>query len=280
QGWARVRRAFGPVLLASLAAGVAWFVARDVVGHPNPFFAPVSAWLALGFAADRRLRKVAELAIGVAVGVALADLLVQWIGSGAVQVAVVLAASALVARFLGRGDLLAMQAGVQAIVIVGLPAAESGGALGRWVDALVGGAVALAVATLLPQDPRSRVRSLAHEAVTEIAGVVHLLARGLESADPDDAAEALTRGRASQPVLDQWREEAGAARYNARVSPAFRRHTGELEKLEASAVLADRAMRNARVLARRCVQVVSDGHDTAHLAGLVAAVAAATDDLA
>ncbi|MEK8227521.1 FUSC family protein [Oerskovia sp. M15] len=79
-----------------------------------------------------------ELAIGVAVGVGLGDLIVHFIGSGWWQVTVVLATSALVARFIDRGALLATQAGVQAIVIVGLPATQTGGPGGRLVDALVG----------------------------------------------------------------------------------------------------------------------------------------------
>ena len=274
QGWARVRRAFVPVLLASIAAGVSWAVARGLLGHEYPFFAPVSAWVALGFSADRQLRKVAELAIGVAVGVLLGDLLVHVIGSGPVQVAVVLAVSALVARFIDRGALLATQAGVQAIVIVGLPMlSQAGGPLDRWTDALVGGGVALVVAALSPQDPRRLVRSLAEEGLGEVRDVLSLLARGLARAHEADVEEALVRGRASQPVLDQWRTVAGSAREAARVSPAFRRHRGELASLEGSAVLADRAMRNARVLTRRSLGVVRDGHDVAALAALVQEVA-------
>lgn len=280
QGWARVQRALVPVLLASLAAGISWAVARYALGHPFPFFAPVSAWVALGFSADRHLRRVAELAIGVAVGVLLGDLLVHVIGSGAVQIAVVLALAALVARFLDRGALLATQAGVQAIVIVGLPAVQSGGPVDRWVDALVGGGVALVVAALSPQDPRRRVRSLAEEGVREVAEVVRLLARGLASGRADDVEEALARGRASQPVLDQWREVAGTSRQNARVSPAFRRHLGELGELEAAAVLGDRAMRNARVLTRRAGVLVDQEHDVTALAALVGEVADAADGLA
>lgn len=280
QGWARVRRAVLPMLLASLAAGVAWAIARYGLGHAMPFFAPVSAWVALGFSADRQLRRVAELAIGVAVGVLLGDLLVHVIGSGAVQIAVVLLVAGLVARFLDRGALLTTQAGVQAVVIVALPAVQSGGPVDRWVDALVGGGVALAVAALSPQDPRRRVRSLAEEAVGEVAEVLRLVGRGLAGTQVEDVEDALARGRASQPLLDQWREVAGTSRQNARVSPAFRRHRGELLTLENAAVRGDRAMRNARVLARRSTMLVEDGHDVGVLATLLGDVADAADSLA
>lgn len=257
QGWARVRRATLPVLLASIAAAIAFALARYGLGHELPFFAPASAWIALGFTADRQPRKVAELAVGVAVGVGAGDLLVHAIGSGAIQVAVVLFVAVLVARFIGRGDLLAVQAGVQAVVIVVLPAATSGGALNRWLDAVVGGVVALVVAVLSPQDPRRRVRSLAGEGMREISQVLAALSAGLASKRVEDVDEALVRGRASQPVFDQWRSAALDSRDAARVSPAFRRHLAELGELGAAAVLADRAMRNARVLVRRARAVVT-----------------------
>ncbi|WP_372593821.1 FUSC family protein [Actinotalea sp.] len=257
QGWARVRRALVPVLLASVAAGLAFAIARYGLGHAFPFFAPASAWIALGFTADRQPRRVAELAIGVAVGVGAGDLFVHIIGAGAVQVAVVLFIAVLLARFIDRGDLLAVQAGVQAVVIVVLPATSSGGAVNRWLDAVVGGVLALIVAVLSPQDPRRRVRSLAAEGMREISSVLEVLAGGLGSRRTEEIDEALVRGRASQPVLDQWRSAAVASRDAARVSPAFRKHLPALGELEAAAVLADRAMRNLRVLVRRARAVVA-----------------------
>ena len=37
-----------PILHTSLAAAIAWFVATELVGHTNPFFAPISAVVTLG----------------------------------------------------------------------------------------------------------------------------------------------------------------------------------------------------------------------------------------
>ena len=41
------------ILRAAFAASVAYMVAGLLWGHQFPFFAPVSAWVALGFSADR-----------------------------------------------------------------------------------------------------------------------------------------------------------------------------------------------------------------------------------
>ncbi|GAA1729938.1 hypothetical protein GCM10009809_26860 [Isoptericola hypogeus] len=251
QGISRARSSFWPIVQASLAAGVAYGFASLVLGHDQPFFAAVAAWVCLGFSFDRELRRVAEVAVGVAVGVGLGDLLVHLIGSGWWQLTVVMAVSALLARFIDRGALLTTQAGVQAIVVVGLPAAvASSGALGRWTDALVGGAVALVVALLTPGDPRRRLRRLAEDATNELAEVLEAIARGLRDADTDDLAGALVRGRAAEQVLADWRELARKSREIARVS-VNRVHRDELTRLAGQAVLVDRAMRGLRVLARR-----------------------------
>lgn len=280
QGSSRVRAAFWPVVQASLASGVAYGIAHYVFGHPYPFFAPVSVWICLGFSLDRQVRKVGELAIGVAVGVGLGDLIVHFIGSGWWQVAVVLAASALVARFIDRGALLATQAGVQAIVIVGLPATQTGGPGGRLVDALIGGAIALLVATLTPGDPRRRPRVLGGEATTELAETLELLARGFRSGDVDDLDAALVRGRASEPALEEWQATATSAQELSRVSPVGRKHRTELGDIERQAVLVDRAMRSVRVLARRSRSVAGTEHDLLPVAAIVDRFAAGTRVLA
>lgn len=283
QGWSRVRTAFVPILQAMIAAGLAYAIAYSVLGHTAPFFAPVSAWVALGFTADRDLRRVAELAVGVAIGVGLGDLVAHGIGIGPWQVALVLGVAAMIARFLDRGPMLTTQAGVQAIVIVGLPVVgASGGPVGRWTDALVGGLVALAVAALTPNDPRRRPRAQGRAAVEELAGMLRLLTRGMRARSAPDIEDALIHGRASQPALDEWADAATAARDLARVSPAARRHRTELAWVGQSAVRVDRAVRNARVLARRSLATVEaeHPHDLRPVADAVERVARASDALA
>lgn len=281
QGRLRVRAALVPIAQACLAAGIAYAVAYFGLGHEYPFFAAIVAWITLGFEPFREVRKVAELTIGVAIGVALGDLVVHVIGAGWWQVALVLAASTLLARFIDRGPALTMQAGVQSIVIVGLPAfAATGGPVGRWLDALVGGVVALAVVVLTPTDLRARPRAAARAALGDLRAVLEVLARGLQEGSAEDVEEALVRGRASQPNLDEWLSSVRGAADMARVSPRGRGWRPELERLRGGAVLADRAVRSARVVARRGLATVSDGVRRPALAQVVAELAAGTDELA
>ncbi|HEY5553557.1 MAG TPA: FUSC family protein [Cellulomonas sp.] len=276
QGRARVRSSWYPIVQAAVAVAVSAAIGRYALGHQYPFFAPVAAWVCLGFSADRKIRKVAELAVGVALGVGLGDVVVRLIGSGPWQVALVLLVAATTARFLDRGVTFTTQAGVQALVIVGLPSlGASGGGFGRWTDAAVGGAVALAVTALTPSDPRRPVRAQSRAVTIELVGMLRTLARGLRTRTVQDVEDALVRGRASQPALDDWHDGAANARELARVSPAWRRHRAEIGALGQSAVLVDRAMRNARVLARRSRSIVA-AETTHELLG----VATAVDDLA
>ncbi|WP_298454803.1 aromatic acid exporter family protein [uncultured Cellulomonas sp.] len=280
QGASRVRGSALAILQAGVAAGGSYAIARYGLDHPYPFFAPVSAWIALGFSQTRQLRRVAELAIGVAIGVGLGDLLAHVIGSGWWQIGLALVLAASVGRFLDRGGMLATQAGVQAVVVVGLPASvASGGALGRWTDALVGGAVAVAVAALTPGDPRRLPRRAARAALLELAATLDQLVRGLRGRDADDLEDALLRGRASQPAFDEWRAVALGARDMARVSPRWLRYRTELTALQTASALGDRALRNARVLARRSVTLATGPHDLDELAVVVHEVAAATERL-
>ena len=70
------------IVQCAAAAGVSWLIAAELLGHQTPFFAPVAAVVSLGTSYGQRLRRVAEVTAGVALGVLLADLLAILIGSG------------------------------------------------------------------------------------------------------------------------------------------------------------------------------------------------------
>jgi uncharacterized membrane protein YgaE (UPF0421/DUF939 family) len=60
-----------PLLQAALAAGLAWYVAHDLVGHVAPIFAPVGALLILSNAPGRRTSRVLAATLGAVVGIAV-----------------------------------------------------------------------------------------------------------------------------------------------------------------------------------------------------------------
>src|ERR1700683_3580050 len=63
----RIDRAVGawfPIAQTAVAAGVAWYLARLIVGQPLPFFAPASAVVSLGVARGQPRRRAVELCLG------------------------------------------------------------------------------------------------------------------------------------------------------------------------------------------------------------------------
>ena len=154
----RLRDSALPVLQCALAAGLAYLVARDLLGHAQPFFAPIACVLVLGLSLTNRLRRSVELAVGVSLGVAVGDLIVVVIGSGWWQISVVVGLTLVAALLFDVGVLLLNQAAVSAVLVATLQPPGSEAAFSRWIDTLVGAAVGLAMAALLPSQPLTGAR--------------------------------------------------------------------------------------------------------------------------
>jgi uncharacterized membrane protein YgaE (UPF0421/DUF939 family) len=56
-----------------VAAGIAWFLTHTVLGHPQPFFAPIAAVVALAKDVGGRGIQATEMLVGVALGVATGE---------------------------------------------------------------------------------------------------------------------------------------------------------------------------------------------------------------
>lgn len=254
---ARVRGGLWSVGQCALAAGFAWYVA-GLFGHARPFFACVAAVVCLGTRAAQRLRRVGELAVGVTVGVGIGDLLARQIGVGPWQIGLVVGVALMVALALDGGPLLVAQSGLQAVFVVALPRTP-GSDLARWEDALVGSAVALLVAALLPADPwRSAVRE-AERSLRELAAAARACARAIRDDDAGAAADALARARGTQTALDGWADALVTGRDITRLSP-LRRDRGGTHVLQTELQAGvDRATRNLRVLTRRVLFALETG---------------------
>jgi uncharacterized membrane protein YgaE (UPF0421/DUF939 family) len=273
-----------PIAQCAVAAGLAWYVANDLVGHTRPFFAPIAAVISLGISLGSRLRRVVELVVGVSLGVLVGDLLISQIGSGPWQITLVVALAMAIAVFADGATLLIAQAGSSAVLVATLlPPGEVGG-LDRCIDALIGGTVGVLVATVLPSEPVGPVRRQARALLDELAVVLALTGDALRDRDPDAAAAALQRARASQPLIDELRTALRGGQEVTKVAPLHRRRRRVLGRYAELAERADYAMRNARVLARRTYTALSDDEPVAPeladlLAELAAAVRTLTDEL-
>jgi len=246
----RLRSKGWQVAQCAVAAGVAWYVAADVVGHPTPFFAPIAAVVSLGTTYGQRLRRVAEVTVGVAVGVFLADLIVAAIGSGGGQLAVIVALAMTTAILLDGGQLFMMQAAVQSIVVATL-VPDPGAAVNRWTDALIGGAVALVAATVVPAAPLRRPREQAARVVRKVADLLRAAGEVMVDGEVDPALALLADARSTDHLISELRAAADEGLSVVASSPFRVRHKGGLRRMVELVDPIDRALRSTRVLVRR-----------------------------
>jgi uncharacterized membrane protein YgaE (UPF0421/DUF939 family) len=234
----------------ALAAGVAWFIASDLLGHQTPFFAPVAAVVSLGTSYGQRLRRVVEVTLGVATGVFLADLLVAQLGSGWWQLAVVVALAMSAAFLLDGGQLFVTQAAVQSIVVSTL-VPDPGAGLTRWTDAVIGGAVALVAATIVPAAPLRRPREQAAVVMRKVAELLRAAADVMVDGEAERGLELLADARATDHLIRELQDAADEGMSVVASSPFRVRHRGNLRRMIELVDPLDRALRSTRVLVRQ-----------------------------
>jgi uncharacterized membrane protein YgaE (UPF0421/DUF939 family) len=256
----RVRSSLWPVLQTACAAAIAWLIATRALGHDVPFFAPVAAIMALGATRGQRARRAVEMMLGVALGLALADLLIHLVGSGIWQLASVVALAMLAAIVLGAGSMLLTEAAVSATLVVTL--APNGGTYAptRLIDALVGGAVALAFSQILfPIHPLKVVRDAAKRVLREVADTLGDIASALERRELPAAESALLRARRASDDWGRFENALDVGREAARYAPRRRRMRGRVAEFRDVELPIDLLVTDIQVLARGAVRTLTIG---------------------
>jgi uncharacterized membrane protein YgaE (UPF0421/DUF939 family) len=256
-GILRLRSAWLQILQTGVAACVAWFLAVLLLEIEEPTFAPIAAVISLGLAIGERGRRVVELTLGVAFGVVIADFLVSIIGVGAVQGGILVVLAMTAAVFFGRGDLGVNEAAISAMILM-----ITFGPVGtvfppeRFLEALIGGGVALLVNALLPINPERMVTTAAHPIFDESAAVLEETAAALDEGDFERAQNALMKARAIDARVGSFKEALAAGHETARIAPSRRRTLKHLEVYAAAADQIDLTVRHVRILARSALGVV------------------------
>lgn len=268
------------IVQCALAAATSYALAKYLFRVPIPLFAPVAAMVCLGMTHGQRLRRALEITVGVAVGVFFGELLVHFFGIGVWQIALLVMLAMSTAALLGAGALIVTQAGVQGLVVAllgGMP----GTAFGRWFEALIGCAVAILFASVVPSSTLLRPRAQASEIMDHLADLLSRIAQAVRDRDRPAAESVLTEARTTEEDLDKLRGYATDSVDMLRVSPFHRRRISEMQRVRDSLEPLDRAVRNARVLIRRGTVSLQTGEEVPgsyvraieHLATVVAELA-------
>jgi uncharacterized membrane protein YgaE (UPF0421/DUF939 family) len=250
----RLRGRFWPIVQTAVAATAAWCVAVLALPDGRPSFASIAAIVCLGASHGQRGSKALQLVAGVVLGICVASALIALIGSGALQIGVLVVLAMSAAVLLGGGELLTAEAAVSAVLIVSLdPGVADGFTANRIVEAVIGGAVALTVSSLLfPADPLLPVSRAAQAVFVGLATALERLAAAVDEEDEAAASEALDAARAVS--LEEFEEALARGRETVRVSPRRRLLAPELDRFATSFAQVDYAIRDARVLARVTVR--------------------------
>ncbi len=262
----RLRRVRGTLLLAlqaGVGAGLAWFIANDVFDRPHPFFAPIAAVIVLNVSLGQKLRRGVELLVGVATGILVGDAVIYLIGTGAAQIAFVVSLAIAVGAFLGGSPTLIGQAASSAVLVATLAPPTHGGIYySRFIDTVIGGVTGLLVMVLLLQvNPLSVVTRATTPVLSAIADALSGTAAAIAGDDEEAAHDVLTELDAREPRMDQFHDRLDEARETSRLAP-IRWHTrAPLARYVDAAPHIERAMHNARVLARRATSLIRDAEE-------------------
>jgi uncharacterized membrane protein YgaE (UPF0421/DUF939 family) len=256
RGADRVRSRLLPIAQTAVAAGVAWQLALLV--QPQPFFAPIAAVITLGVATGQHLRRAVELALGVAVGILVADALVLLLGGGALVIVIAVALAMSAALMFGAGQILVNQAAVSAVLLATLTAPAGQSPFTRFFSALIGSAVAVLIGPILfARDPLKIVGGEAERVLDVIAEALEAVADALQEGHAEHAHDALELARSAE--VENYEDAVLAARESVRLTPPRRRNLPHLARYEDAVQAVDYAIRNTRVLARATETAVVRG---------------------
>jgi uncharacterized membrane protein YgaE (UPF0421/DUF939 family) len=219
-----VRAVLAPVTQTSVAAGVAWYVAHDLLGHAQPFFAPIAAAVALSTSHVQRSRRSVQMMVGVLLGIGVSELLHPLLGNSAVSIGVVVFVTLVLAvaigiGFVGEGMMFFNQAAASAVLVIALHKAGTGAE--RAVDALVGGGVALVIGVgLFPADPLKILWDAENGLLRALLRILEQRPPASEGAEADpDMDPALTASHEVHRQLTALTQARRTARTSVRVAP-------------------------------------------------------------
>jgi uncharacterized membrane protein YgaE (UPF0421/DUF939 family) len=212
-------RRWGPdlwaIAQATLAAATAWFLATRAVHHHEPFFAPISAVIALNATRGERGANVMRLLLGVFVGIGIGEITLVLLGPGYGRLALATFVAMTLARALHGARIVIAQAAGSAILTVTISDGAQAG-IDRMIDAVIGGGVALIITQLVfAPEPVHLVRRVEVERIAAMAEGLELAARALERDDDELGNAALDKLR---DVRDGLAELHRVTRASSRVT--------------------------------------------------------------
>lgn len=255
----RVRQRILPSIQMGIAAGLAYWIAHEWVGHPQPFFAPITVVIIVGMSGGDRITRALDMSLGCILGVLIGDLAFAPLGAGGWQIALAVGGSLLFASFFSKSVLVANQVAIGSILISTImPPTAAVTGVDRAIDAFIGSALGLMVVALLPSAPLATARQEIAKVLGILSSVLDDVSHGIAHQHPSEMATALEAIRGTQTDIDAIRNATKSGRESTQLSPFLwgsRRYVMSLSRMVPP---TDNAIRTSRVLARRALVLVED----------------------
>lgn len=187
----------------------------------------------------------------------VADLVVQALGPGISTIVIVLLLTIAPMVAMGASSTLVVQAAISALYLVVVAAPQGTFIPFRFVDALIGGAVALTASQLsVARKPLAPLVAEARRTFADLADLLDTINKALDECDESAASTALDRAYQLKVCVDRLRSAVWAAGETLQLRVRRRRHLGKVEKVEATAGQLDHVVGDIRVLARNAVTLI------------------------
>ena len=155
--------------------------------------------------------------------------------------------------------MLVNQAAVSAVLVIVLQPPDAVFSPDRFIDALIGGGVALAINYLFPINPERLVERAAEPVFDELVAVLKEISAVLESGGEERAERVLERAREIDGRVRTLNEALEAGHETARLSPTRRRSLRQLEFYGSAGIRIELAVINTRVLSRGVYNAIRRG---------------------
>ncbi|MBQ1081965.1 aromatic acid exporter family protein [Nocardiopsis sp. B62] len=190
------------IVLAVIAATLAWTIAGGLVQDHRPFFAPIAAVIALNAAGGERGAQALRLLMGVFIGILAGELSLLITDLNEVAMVLATACAMTVAAAINAERIIIGQAAASAILTTIFVGGASPG-IDRLVDALIGAGVALAFSQLFfPARLVAMLRRIEEDALNEMASMLALVGRSLEHGETSSEQVVNRLGDLSRPMAE------------------------------------------------------------------------------
>ena len=207
------------ILVASVAAGVAWFVGNRIISNGG-LVAAIVCVLSIRVSLYKSVREGFGQIIGTAIGAGIALISVSIFHNGFLVIGLTVFMSAVVARAIRLGEVASVNVPVTALIVIG-PGISESNAQNRFGSTLTGAVIAIIFSYFShPKSPAGRTTDQLKRIGKRVAKLLATMSEGAAASyTQDEAGEWLDTGRKLVEEIPTLRSQSLETKRYARWSP-------------------------------------------------------------